>query len=48
MSRKQFEQLKVGMYVEVGVRKGALEIPWVAEIRIAGDKTEKIVPTPRP
>jgi hypothetical protein len=47
VSRRQFEQIKVGMPIEVGVREGALEIPWVAEIRIAGGKMEKIAPKPR-
>lgn len=40
VSRKQFEQIKVGMHVEVGVRKGALDIPWVAQIRINGSGGE--------
>jgi hypothetical protein len=39
VSRKQFEQIKVGMQVKVGVRKGALQIPWVSGIGIVGDLT---------
>ena len=41
VSRKQFERLKVGTHIEVGVRKGALAVPWVAEIRIQGDKASE-------
>jgi hypothetical protein len=41
MSRQQFEQLKVGMHVEVGVREGALALPWVAEIRIENNKARE-------
>lgn len=37
VSRGQFKQLAVGMQIEIGVRRGALAIPWVAEIRL---KTE--------
>jgi len=32
--RKQFKQIEVGMPIEIGVREGALEIPWVAEIKL--------------
>jgi hypothetical protein len=41
VSRKQFDQLKVGMRVEVGVRKGALAMRWVAQIRINNREARK-------
>lgn len=41
VSRKQFEQLKVGMPVEVGVKEGALSAPWVAGIRLVGARARK-------
>jgi hypothetical protein len=41
--RKQFKQIEVGMPIEIGVREGALEIPWVAEIK-SGLNKPKTVP----
>lgn len=39
--RKQFKQIEVGMPIEIGVRQGALEIPWVAEIKLSREKSRK-------
>lgn len=39
MRRKQFKQIEVGMPIEIGVRQGALEIPWVAEIKLTREKS---------
>jgi hypothetical protein len=35
VSGKQYQRFEVGMRVDVGVRRGWLDIPWVAEIRPA-------------
>ena len=34
LSRETYETLRVGAIVEIGVRAGALEIPWVDEVRL--------------
>jgi hypothetical protein len=35
VTRKAYRMLQVGMEVEVGVRAGALDIPWVETVRPA-------------
>ena len=40
LRREQFEGLEIGACVEVGVRSGALEMAWVAELRSCGTLLE--------
>jgi hypothetical protein len=40
VSRQRFERLQVGMSVGIGVRRGALAIPWVAGISLAEEKRQ--------
>jgi hypothetical protein len=33
VSKKEYDAVEIGAPVKIGVRRGALEIPWVAEVR---------------